>query len=129
MQRSTGRPAPAKTGLVPVGHCLVNASVPLLNGGEHVLVPVYTPVMNEAVTLFDEPVMVIVQLGNTETPPGGTAIVNARVVPDSVPEKLPLKTTVPSVVDAVMVPDTAAPACVNRHVIRPGPDESDALPE
>jgi len=85
--------------------------------------------MADAVTLAAEPVMVIVQLGNAETPPAGTAIVNVRVVPDSVPEKLPLKTTVPSGVDAVIVPDTAVPVCVNRHVIRPGPDESDALPE
>ena len=85
--------------------------------------------MAELVTLAADPLTVIVQLGNAETPPGGTVIVNVRVVPDSVPMTFPLKTTVPSGVDAVIVPDTAMPVCVTRQVILPGPDESDALPE
>jgi len=81
-----------------------------------------------AVTPWADPVTVMVQLGNAETPPGGTEIVKVNVVPDSVPEMLPLNWTVPAGVDAVIVPVTAEPDWETTHDIRPGPDESDAVP-
>lgn len=75
------------------------------------------------------PGIVIVQDGMAETPPAGIEIVNVRAVPLAVPVMLPLKTTVPAGVAAVTVPETVVPDWVTRHVIRPGPDESEALPE
>jgi hypothetical protein len=82
-----------------------------------------------AVTPGAEPLMVIAQDGTAETPPAGTLIVNVKVVPDNVPETVPRKTTAADGVDAVTVPATELPDCEMIHVMRPGPDESEAVPE
>jgi hypothetical protein len=101
----------------------------LVNGSEQVLVPEYVPEIVLLVTPAADPLMVIVQFGNAETPPTGTAMVNVNVVPLRLPERFPRNWRMPAGVDAVMVPVTAVPVCEMTHDILLGPEESDALPE
>jgi hypothetical protein len=69
-----------------------------------------------------------VQLGEPDTPPGGTAMVNASVDPDSVPDTVPVKDTDPSGVFALAVPLTVLFVWVSCQVTGPGPVESDPVP-
>ena len=93
------------------------------------LVPEYVPEIVSLVTPAADPLMLIVQFGNADTPPTGTATVNVNVVPLRLPEMFPWNWTMPAGVDAVIVPVTAVPVCVMTHDILLGPEESDALPE
>jgi len=56
-------------------------------------------------------------------------IVKVSVAPDSVPEIVPFPGTPPRISVPVTVPRMVFPVCVRRHVILPGPEESDALPD
>jgi hypothetical protein len=85
--------------------------------------------MAVAVTLGAEPLMVITQDGNAETPPAGALIIKVKLVPNNVPEMVPRKTTVADGVDPVTVLANELPDCEMIHVMRPGPDESEAVPE
>ena len=76
------------------------------------------------------PVALNVQVeDNPLNPPAGTAIEKVIDAPDTLPETvpLPLVPVLLSVSDSV--PENDAPDCDNCHVIRPGPDESEAEPD
>lgn len=94
----------------------------------HEFSPLYVPLMLVLVTLAD-PLAVTLQSGNPEIPPRGTTKVKPKVVPDRVPEIVPLKAIPIGVPVAVIVPLTAEPFCDKRHVIRPPPLESVASPD
>jgi hypothetical protein len=67
--------------------------------------------------------------GTADAPQPGTTIVKVKLVPESVPVKVPLNCTVPAGVAPDMVPMTNEPDCVRIHDIIPGPEESEPLPE
>ena len=104
--------------------CFARATVPPLNGDVHELVPAYVPMIAVLLTVA-VPLIEMLQVGKTETPPLGTAIVHASVDPLSAPIKLPVNTTVPALVNAITEPETVVPLWLNTQVICPGPDESD----
>jgi hypothetical protein len=101
--------------------------VPLLNGCVHELLPEYVPSIVEG-EVAAVPFVVIVHVGEPDTVPAEMASVHVSVDPDSVPDRLPVDRTVRESVETVADPVTLLPVCVNVHVIRPGPEESDALP-
>src|SRR5438128_47767 len=78
--------------------------------------------------LVEDPVSVEVHEGIAGIPPRGTSILKVKEEPSTVPPNVPLKTTVPSGVLAIIVPRTSVPVCVSVHFMVPGPLESDALP-
>lgn len=102
-------------------------SWPSVNGPVHELVPVYVPVMVGPATVA-VPVTATVQLGEPDTPPDGTVMVNASVAPDSVPDIVPVNATEPSGVFALTVPLTVLFVWVTCQVTGPGPVESDPVP-
>jgi hypothetical protein len=61
-------------------------------------------------------------------PPAGMVSEYCNELPVNVPEIVPCATLFPVVSVTAAVPDTAVPLWVNCHVMRPGPDESLALP-
>ncbi len=94
----------------------------------HELEPVNVPVMAaaDAVALPDaDELHAALGLSN---PPTGTVTVNSSDDPDTVPETVPRPVTPVPVSVVVSEPENDAPDWVSCHVIRPGPDESDAVP-
>ena len=77
-----------------------------------------------------EPVALAVQDENEPpAPPAGTASVKLRLLPDTVPDTVPVAVVPVPLSVSVSVPENDVPDCVSAHVIWPGPDESDAVPD
>ena len=69
----------------------VITSVPFMNGPSHESAPKYAAVSASAATRDAEPVSVAVHAGvGSLVPPAGKTIVNVSVVPDIVPENVPV---------------------------------------
>lgn len=109
-------------------HCLLSVNCPAVTGPVHEFDPVYVPVI-----VGDEtspvPDTVLVQVANGgSSPPAGSAIEKLIDDADTVPETVPCPFTLALVSNIVSVPVKSVLTCVRRHVIWPGPDESEAVP-
>jgi hypothetical protein len=61
-------------------------------------------------------------------PPAGTAIENVMLLPETVPETVPVAFAPVLVSVTVIAPENDVPDWVTDHVMRPGPEESVAVP-
>jgi hypothetical protein len=90
-----------------------------------VLVAEYVPAMVELVTPVAVPENVIVQGGSSVVV---TEIVKVNVVPESVPETVPVSPVTPAVELVDAVPETVDPDCERFRVRKPLPVLSEAAP-
>jgi hypothetical protein len=107
---------------------LFNVNWPPEKLPEQLFVPVYVPAIVDAVTPLALPSITALQLADPEMDPAGMVILNASVVPDSVPDRLPANEMIPALVVAVTGPVTALPAVDKVHVVLPAPVESERFP-
>jgi hypothetical protein len=110
------------------GYSFVTVKWPLLNGPVQLFVPEYVPEIIVLVTPVAAPLTIALHPGNPDMPPVGAVIVNVKVVPESVPARLPLNATAPGCVVATTEPETELPDCDTVHVMFPGPVESEPAP-
>lgn len=95
---------------------------------EHELVPEYAPVMNDNEVSASPNTLALQDEYGLSNPPTGMPIEKWIVEPDTEPDTEPRPLMLITVSVMVNGPENDVPVWATCHVIRPGPDASDAKP-